>query len=128
MKQEKKTKTVERKGANVVTGACTDRDCPIHGHLKAHGRSFQGFVRKKFPRRVVIEFERMIYVQKYERYKRSKTKLHARVPHCMEEQIKIGDLIEIKECRPLSKIIHFVVIKVVKSAEDENKKEQGEEK
>ena len=125
MKSEKKTKTIERKGSNVA-GACDDRDCPIHGMLKIHGRSFEGFVKKKFPRRIVIEFERMIYVPKYERYSRSKTKLHARIPKCMEDQVKIGDYIKIKECRPLSKIIHFVVTDVIKKAENED--HQGEKK
>jgi small subunit ribosomal protein S17 len=56
----------------------------------------------------------MIYVRKYERYAKSKTKIHARLPICMENEINIGDLIKIQECRPLSKIIHFVVIGKVK--------------
>jgi len=29
----------------------------------------------------------------------------------MEKEINLGDLIKVQECRPLSKIIHFVVIK-----------------
>ena len=32
------------------------------------GRTFKGTVIKKFPKRVVIEFERMVYIRKYERY------------------------------------------------------------
>jgi small subunit ribosomal protein S17 len=97
---------------------CKDKDCPFHGRLKARGRIFEGRVIKKFPRRVVIEFERMIYVSKYERYKKSKTKLHARLPNCLENQIGLNDLIQIQECRPLSKIIHFVVIKKIKSSNE----------
>jgi len=31
--------------------------------------------------------------------------------------VNVGDYIRIRECRPLSKIIHFVVIEKVKSAE-----------
>jgi small subunit ribosomal protein S17 len=94
---------------------CQDKDCPFHGELKTRGRIFEGNVIKKFQRRVVIEFERMVYISKYERYKKSKTKLHARLPSCLENEIKVGDLIRIQECRPLSKIIHFVVIKKIKS-------------
>jgi ribosomal protein S17 len=85
------------------------------------GRTFEGVVTKKFPKRVVIEFERMIYVRKYERYARLKTKIHARLPDVMEKEINIGDLIRVHECRPLSKIIHFVVIQKVKDAAEVKK-------
>ncbi|MCK9596910.1 30S ribosomal protein S17 [Candidatus Pacearchaeota archaeon] len=114
----KKTETkMEKKKEekNIVGAVCNDRTCWVHGHLKARGRIFEGRVIKKFQKRVVIEFERMIYSKKYERYFKSKTKIHARLSPCMESQISIGDLIRIQECRPLSKIIHFVVIKKIKS-------------
>ena len=88
----------------------------IHGGLKVRGRIFEGRVTKKFPTRITIEFERMIYVKKYERYLRSKTKVHAHLSKCMSNEINVGDLIQIQECRPLSKIIHFVVIKKLKNA------------
>jgi len=103
---------------------CKDFACPIHGKISLRGRSFKGTVIKKFPKRIVIEFERTIYIDKYERYARRKTKLHARLPDCMFKDINIGDYVEIKECRPISKIIHFVVVgKVGKESKDE-----GEEK
>ncbi len=107
-----KNKKIEIKVKQIeIAGAiCKDKDCHIHGNLKNRGRIFKGKVIKKFHKRVVIEFERMIYVRKYERYTKAKTKIHARLPTCMENQINIGDLIMVQECRPLSKIIHFVVI------------------
>ena len=80
------------------------------------GRIFQGIITKKFPTRVVIEFERTIYLQKYERYFKKKTKLHASLPKNLD--VKIGDLVKIQECRPLSKIIHFIVIEKIKSSEE----------
>ncbi|PJE58385.1 MAG: 30S ribosomal protein S17, partial [Candidatus Portnoybacteria bacterium CG10_big_fil_rev_8_21_14_0_10_36_7] len=68
-----------------------------------------------------------------ERYAKRKTKLHARLPDCMSNEINIGDYIEIKECRPISKIIHFVVVGKVNSREDTSRKplgvlDKGEEK
>ena len=96
---------------------CNDKYCPIHGRTSTRGRSFKGKVIRKFPKRVVIEFERTIYIKKYERYSKRKTKLHARLPECMFNEINLGDYIEIKECRPISKIIHFIVIgKIIKGA------------
>ena len=99
-----------------------DPTCPKHGKLKTHGRIFKGKVTKKFPRRVTIELEKSVYVRKYERYTKSKIKIHARLPDCMKKEINVGDLISVQECRPLSKIIHFVVIKKIKP------KEKGEKK
>lgn len=107
--EKKKTQT-EKKKAEAVGTICEDKDCHIHGKLKTRGKIFKGKVIKKFPKRVLIEFERMVYIRKYERYAKSKTKIHARLPTCIEKEINIGDLIKVQECRPLSKIIHFVVI------------------
>ena len=88
-------------------------------NISLRGRSFKGTVIKKFPKRVVIEFERTIYVKKYERYSKRKTKLHASLPESMYNDIHVGDYIEIKECRPISKIVHFIVVgKSTKTKED----------
>ena len=87
---------------------CNDFACPNHGNISLRGRTFKGRVVKKFPKRIVIEFERTIYIKKYERYSKRKTKLHARLPDCMSKNIEIDDYVAIKECRPISKIIHFV--------------------
>jgi small subunit ribosomal protein S17 len=117
MAEKKTRKKSEKKEESKLVGTseCRDKKCPIHGNLKIRGRIFEGRVTKKFKDRVVIEFERMVYVRKYERYYKSRTKIHAHLPQCMENQIQIGDLIEVQECRPLSKIIHFVVTKKIKS-------------
>ncbi len=100
----------EKIKTNQKAETCTDKFCPIHGTLSTRGRSFKGKVIRKFSHRIVIEFERTIYIKKYERYSKRKTKLHARLPECMSKDINIGDYVQIKECRPISKIIHFVVI------------------
>ncbi len=86
--------------------------------IGTRGRSFEGIVTKKFPKRVVIEFERMIYIRKYERYAKSRTKIHARLPESISKEINLGDLIKVQECRPLSKIIHFIVVKKIKDASE----------
>lgn len=101
---------------------CRDFACPRHGEISLRGRKFRGTVIKKFPKRIVVEFERTIFVRKYERYAKRKTKLHARLPDCISNNIQVGDYVEIEECRPISKIIHFVTIgKVGKESEGGNK-------
>jgi len=111
-------KTTSKKSRKIEEINCTDKFCPKHGNISVRGRSFKGKVIKKFPKRISIEFERTIFIKKYERYSKRKTKLHARLPDCMANDINIGDYIEIRECRPISKIIHFIVIKKILSKEE----------
>ena len=116
MAEIKKTKTSAMKTEKVKVAkvSCSDSTCPFHGSISLRGRTFKGKVISKFPTRVCIEFERTIYIRKYERYANTKTKLHARLPECLKDEVNIGDYIEIKECRPISKIIHFIVIKKIR--------------
>ncbi len=80
------------------------------------GRIFQGKVIRKFPKRITIEFDRTVYIPKYERYMVKKTRLHARLPEHIDANI--GDFVKIQECRPLSKIIHFLVLEIIRKAEE----------
>jgi small subunit ribosomal protein S17 len=80
------------------------------------GRFFEGTVTKKFQKRVVIVFERTVFLPKYQAFYKKKTKLHARFPEGMD--VNIGDYVRIQECRPLSKIIHFMVVSKLRSAEN----------
>ena len=113
MEQMKKKKAPEIAGA-----VCSDIDCPTHGELSVRGRAFVGKVTKKFHKRIVIEFERTSYIRKYERYVKLKTKLHARLPICIDKEINVGDYVKIMECRPLSKLIHFVVVEKINLGEN----------
>ena len=82
------------------------------GKILPRGRIFQGYVVKHFPTRVVVEFERTVYLHKYERFFKDKTRLHARIPEGLD--VGVGDYVKIQECRPLSKIIHFIVTEIVR--------------
>lgn len=81
--------------------------------LKTRGRTFKGtVVSSKAQKTVTVEWMRRVYVPKYERYhiKRSKVKAH----NPPEMDAKEGDMVVIKECRPLSKTKKFVVTEVMK--------------
>ncbi|MBM3233155.1 30S ribosomal protein S17 [Candidatus Pacearchaeota archaeon] len=106
MKTEKKNNKKEKKESQLAAAPFT---------TSTRGRIFEGIVKKKFPTRIVIEMERILYVKKYERFYKKKSKIHARLPAGMD--VNIGDLVQIQECRPLSKIIHAVMIKKLKSVE-----------
>ncbi|MFH1711290.1 MAG: 30S ribosomal protein S17 [Nanoarchaeota archaeon] len=107
----KEKKTEKKEEVVVETGKCNDKQCPEHRTLATRGRIFEGTVVKKHHRRIAIEFDRTVYMKKYERYMKNKTKLHARLPSCKEASVHVGDFVQIQECRPLSKIIHFAYIK-----------------
>lgn len=117
--ENKKIKT----NINIEKQDCKDPKCPIHGGLKVRGRIFRGAIIKKFNKRIVIEFERTVFIRKYERYAKLRTKLHARLPDCLEKTVEVGDYVEIHECRPLSKIIKFVMTQIIRKKNNmENKK------
>jgi small subunit ribosomal protein S17 len=109
MTNKKQEERKEEKG-------CTDKKCPIHGKLSTRGRQFKGYVKKIVGSRAVIEWDRFIYYPKYERYAKARSRIHAHIPACLN--IKQGDYVLVRECRPLSKIIHFVVLKVEKAEKE----------
>ena len=89
---------------------CSDAKCPFHGNLSVRGRQFTGtVVSTKMRKTAVIEFERLHFLRKYERYEKRRTKLNAHNPECINT--KEGDVVSVIECRPLSKTKNFVVIK-----------------
>ena len=117
----KKKEVAKKKVSKKIEVSCKDRLCPLHGDrkLKMRGRTFGGIVVKKLPGRVTIQFERMLRLAKYERYEKRRTKIHARLPDCISEDVEVGDLVQIVETRPISKMIHFVVSKVVRKVKVE---------
>ena len=104
MEQKQKTSMNAGKNAVVVVAPAPTR-----------GRVFEGTITKRFPMRAVVEFERTVYVKKYQRFYKKKTRLHSRIPEGMN--VVVGDYVRVRECRPLSKIIHSVVIEKVRSVE-----------
>ena len=114
MAKENKKKT-KVKESNVVA---TQTHIRKEKTINPRGKIFEGIVTSKFPKRITIEFARLAYVRKYERYAKSRTKIHARLPESMEKEINIGDLVRVQECRPLSKIIHFVAVNKLKDASE----------
>lgn len=89
---------------------CSDVKCPFHGSLSVRGRQFTGTVVSASMRKTaVIEFDRLQFLKKYERYEKRRTKLKVHSPDCINA--KNGDIVQIMECRPLSKTKNFVIIR-----------------
>lgn len=89
---------------------CNDKKCPGHGSLSLRGRAFTGVViADRMQHTVTVEWERRKLAGKYERYEKKRTRIKAHNPPCIAA--KKGDIVEIKECRPLSKTKNFVIVK-----------------
>ena len=118
--------------------------------FKPRGRTFTGtVVSAKSQKTVTVEWERRRAIPKYERHEKRRTKIKAHNPESISAEE--GDIVVIKECRPISKTKHFIIVekknkdvdylveqslkeeqekKAEKKAkkEDEIKKEKAEEK
>lgn len=87
---------------------CDNKKCPWHGHLKIRGRVLKGtVVSSKALDTAIVEWNYYQYIPKYERYERRKTRVATHNPGCISA--KIGDIVKIGECRPISKSKRFVI-------------------
>ncbi len=81
----------------------------FRGKIGSHGRVFSGVViSRKMHKTAKVTWERRFYLKKYERYEKRTSSVMAHIPENME--IKEGDKVMIKECRPISKTKHFIII------------------
>ncbi len=88
---------------------CDDVNCPFHGSLPVRGQILEGkVVSDKAPKTVVVLRSYLKEIAKYERYEKRRSRIHAHNPPCINA--KVGDIVKIAECRPLSKTKSFVVV------------------
>ncbi|MEM4302342.1 MAG: 30S ribosomal protein S17 [Candidatus Caldarchaeum sp.] len=91
---------------------CEDRDCPFHGRLPVRGILITGtIIKKKMSKTVVVEKKYQVYIRKFKRYERRRSRISAHLPPCLD--VEVGDKVRIGECRPLSKTVSFVVLEKV---------------
>ncbi|MEM1951984.1 MAG: 30S ribosomal protein S17 [Candidatus Caldarchaeum sp.] len=91
---------------------CEDKDCPFHGKLSVRGITLAGVVfKKKMNKNVVVEREHTVYIKKFKRYLRRRSRISAHLPPCLN--VEVGDRVKLMECRPLSKTVSFVVIEKI---------------
>jgi len=91
---------------------CDDKGCPFHASLPVRKKTLEGrVVSAKMHNTVVIQKDYAHYVQRYLRWERRRSKIPAHNPPCLSA--KVGDVVRVAECRPLSKTVSFVVVEKV---------------
>ena len=87
----------------------------LKGSYRIRGQEFVGVVTSaKMAKTVTVMWELRKYNRKYERFEKRRTKVHAHNP--VEMSAQLGDVVRIKQTRPLSKTKHFVVVEKIRSA------------
>jgi small subunit ribosomal protein S17 len=106
---------------------CNDRNCFIHGNLHVRGRTMTGtVVSAKGRKTVIVERPRMIYIFKYKRYAKAKSRIPAHNPPCINA--KEGDIVRIGECRKISRTKAWTVLEIVEKARELKEKSALKEK
>lgn len=92
--------------------------CPFYGELSVRGQTLEGeVVSTDMEKTVVVEREYDVYVPKYDRYMKRRSRIPAHVPGVLSG-LSVGDEVKIAECRPLSKTKSHVVVEVQSSDDD----------
>jgi small subunit ribosomal protein S17 len=100
-------------GLNVTEpeDTCSDEDCPFHGNLSVRGQVLEGEVASTdMEKTVVVEREYDVFVPKYDRYMKRRSRVPAHAPECID--VSVGDTVSIAETRPLSKTKSHVLVEV----------------
>ena len=69
-------------------------------------------VSNKAKRSAVIERDDVIYIPKYKRWAKKRSRLQVHKPDCIE--VNIGDLVRVGETRKISKTKSWVILEVIK--------------
>ncbi len=104
----KKTKNI---GIDVAMPkkSCTDLHCPFHSKVSLRGRIFEGtIIKKDISHTAIVEWPRLYYLKKYERFEKRRTRLKVHNPPCVNAEI--GDKVRIIETKPISNTKSFVII------------------
>ena len=97
-----------------VEGNYIDKKCPFVGDVSIRGRILRGVVAStKMERTIIVRRDYLHFIKKYDRYEKRHKNIPAHLSPCFEK-VKVGDVVTIGECRPLSKTVRFNVLKVEK--------------
>jgi ribosomal protein S17 len=62
---------------------------------------------------VIIRRDYVQFIKKYQRYERRNSIIAAHLPPCLDDQVEVGQMVIIGECRPISKTKKYCVIQKI---------------
>jgi small subunit ribosomal protein S11e len=99
---------------SAIEGQYVDLKCPFTSNCAIRGRIFKGVVlSNKMTRTVVLRRDYLHYIKKYNRFEKRHHNLPAHLSPAFA-RVKIGDVVTVGQCRPISKTVRFNVIRVEK--------------
>ena len=97
-----------------IEGTYIDHKCPFTSDVSIRGRIFKGVVlSNKMNRTVTLRRDYLHYIKKYNRFEKRHHNLPAHLSPAFA-RTRIGDVVTVGQCRPLSKTVKFNVIRVEK--------------
>ena len=98
-------------GVERPEATCDDENCPFHGELSVRGGTLVGeVVSTDMDKTVVVEREYDVFVPKYDRYMKRRSRVPAHAAPCLD--LAVGDTVSIAETRPLSKTKSHAVVEI----------------
>merc|ERR1712037_300043 len=92
-----------------IEGTYIDKKCPFTGNISIRGRVLRGIVAStKMNKTIIVRKNYLHYLKKYNRYEKRHTNIAAHLSPAF--RVKVGDIVTIGQCRPLSKTVRFNVL------------------
>ena len=93
-----------------IDGDYVDHKCPFTSAVNIRGKIFKGVViSNKMQRTIVIRRDYLHFIKKYNRFEKRHKTITA---HCSPAfRLRMGDVVTVGQCRPLSKTIRFNVVR-----------------
>ncbi|XP_005085642.1 40S ribosomal protein S11-like [Mesocricetus auratus] len=96
-------------------GTYIDKKCLFTGKFSIRGQILSGVVTKmKMQRTTVIHQDYLHYIRKYNHFEKHHKNMSVHLSPFRD--VQIGDIVMVGECRPLSKTVHFNVLKITNAA------------
>ena len=104
-------------GVKASEKECDDPKCPFHGELNVKDELFRGkVVKKDINHSATIQWERSIYIKKYERYDVKKSRMRVHNPKCIDAEV--GQYVLVARTRPISKTKNHVILTIMNKEQD----------
>jgi small subunit ribosomal protein S11e len=97
-----------------IEGQYVDHKCPFTSKVTIRGRFFKGVVlSNKMTRTIILRRDYLHFIKKYNRFEKRHHNLPAHLSPAFP-RVKIGDVVTVGQCRPISKTVRFNTVRIEK--------------